>query len=204
MGRARIGRPHRRAHAAGNYSTSDDSVTISGDSRDTTYSYCVSGNKLSVTPQSTTPTVAGRLLSRAAAPAPGAPWAAAWVATEARSGVEARPAAAPEAARARAAAAQVRDYLERDRQGAPSSSVLWKDARPPTANCRRRFGKLDAQSPDEGAEAGELRCGRRKAAYQPKPAPPTRRRRLATVGGGSGGAGSTRCPRAPSPHPAGA
>jgi hypothetical protein len=48
----------------GNDTTSGDVVTLSGDSGNTTYAYCVSGDQLTVTPQSTTPTMTGTIALR--------------------------------------------------------------------------------------------------------------------------------------------
>ncbi len=47
---------------SGNYETSGNVITISGDSGDTQYSYCVSGNKMTLTPQSTNPTMTGTIV----------------------------------------------------------------------------------------------------------------------------------------------
>jgi hypothetical protein len=47
---------------SGNYTAAGNVVTISGDSGDTKYSYCVSGSQLTVTPQSATPTVMGTIV----------------------------------------------------------------------------------------------------------------------------------------------
>jgi hypothetical protein len=47
---------------SGNYSTSGNVVTISGDSGDTQYSYCVSGNTMTMTPQSSRPTMTGAIV----------------------------------------------------------------------------------------------------------------------------------------------
>src|SRR5580692_5632190 len=46
----------------GNYTTSGNLVTVTGDVGDTAYSYCVSGNTLTMTPQSSTPTMTGTIV----------------------------------------------------------------------------------------------------------------------------------------------
>ena len=46
----------------GNYTTAGNLITLSGDAGDTKYSYCVSADKLTLTPQSTSPTVAGTIV----------------------------------------------------------------------------------------------------------------------------------------------
>jgi len=46
----------------GNYKISGSMVTITGDSGDTQYAYCVSGNTLTLTPQSTKPTMTGTIV----------------------------------------------------------------------------------------------------------------------------------------------
>jgi hypothetical protein len=47
---------------SGNYSTAGNILTITGDSGDTQFTYCVSGNKLTMTPKSTNPTVNGTIV----------------------------------------------------------------------------------------------------------------------------------------------
>ncbi len=47
---------------SGNYTISDNVVTLTGDSGDTKYSYCVSGNQMTMTPQSTKPTMTGTIV----------------------------------------------------------------------------------------------------------------------------------------------
>jgi hypothetical protein len=47
---------------SGNYATSDNTLTITGDVGDAKYSYCVSGSTLTVTPQSTSASVAGTIV----------------------------------------------------------------------------------------------------------------------------------------------
>jgi len=47
---------------SGTYSISGSVLTISGDSADVDYSYCVSGNKLTLTPKSTKPAVSGTIV----------------------------------------------------------------------------------------------------------------------------------------------
>ena len=47
---------------SGNYKTSGNVVTISGDSGDTQFSYCVSGNKLTMSPLGTNPTMTGTIV----------------------------------------------------------------------------------------------------------------------------------------------
>ena len=49
----------------GNYTTGANTLTLTGDSGDTTYSYCASGSKLTLTPQSTIPTVTGTIVLQA-------------------------------------------------------------------------------------------------------------------------------------------
>jgi hypothetical protein len=46
----------------GNYTTSGSVITITGDSGDTQYAYCVSGNKMTMTPKSTSPTMTGTIV----------------------------------------------------------------------------------------------------------------------------------------------
>ena len=46
----------------GNYKTSGNVLTISGDSGETQYAYCVSGNKMTMTPKSTKPTMTGTIV----------------------------------------------------------------------------------------------------------------------------------------------
>jgi len=46
----------------GNYGTSDNVLTIAGDSGETQYAYCVSGNKMTMTPKSTKPTMTGTIV----------------------------------------------------------------------------------------------------------------------------------------------
>ena len=46
---------------SGNYTTSGNLVTVSGDAGDTKYSYCVSGNTLTMTPQSMSPSTTGSI-----------------------------------------------------------------------------------------------------------------------------------------------
>lgn len=56
------------ASTSGNYTLSGNQVTVSGDSGDTQYSYCASANTITLTPQSTSPTMAGTIvLQRGAA-----------------------------------------------------------------------------------------------------------------------------------------
>jgi hypothetical protein len=47
---------------SGNYASTGSVVTISGDAGDTKYSTCVSGNTLTMTPQSTSPTMTGTIV----------------------------------------------------------------------------------------------------------------------------------------------
>jgi hypothetical protein len=47
---------------SGNYTTAGDVLTITGDSGDTQYTYCVSGNKMTMTPKSTNPTMTGAIV----------------------------------------------------------------------------------------------------------------------------------------------
>ena len=57
---------------SGNYSIAGNVITLSGDSGDTQYSYCVSGNKLTLAPISTTPTMTGTIvLEKSGAPGTG-------------------------------------------------------------------------------------------------------------------------------------
>jgi hypothetical protein len=46
----------------GNYTTSGNVVTISGDSGDAPYAYCVSGDKMTLTPQTSSPTTTGTIV----------------------------------------------------------------------------------------------------------------------------------------------
>ncbi len=46
----------------GNYTTANNTITITGDSGDTKHSYCVSGNTMTWTPQSTKPTTSGTIV----------------------------------------------------------------------------------------------------------------------------------------------
>ena len=50
---------------SGNYSTAGNTLTLTGDIGDTTYTYCASGGKLTVTPQSTSPALAGTIVLQA-------------------------------------------------------------------------------------------------------------------------------------------
>jgi hypothetical protein len=50
---------------SGYYTTGANTLTLSGDGGDTKSSYCVSGSKLTVTPQSTTPTMTGTIVLQA-------------------------------------------------------------------------------------------------------------------------------------------
>ena len=56
-------RPRRRQTAT--TPVADDTLTLTGDIGDTTYTYCVAGNKLTLTPQSTSPTVTGTVALQA-------------------------------------------------------------------------------------------------------------------------------------------
>jgi len=57
---------------SGYYTPSGNQVTMSGDSGNTQYSYCASANTITLTPQSTNPTMAGTIvLQRGAAPGSG-------------------------------------------------------------------------------------------------------------------------------------
>ena len=47
---------------SGNYAKSGNVLTVSGDSGDSHYSYCVAGNQLTLTPQSANPTVTGTIV----------------------------------------------------------------------------------------------------------------------------------------------
>jgi hypothetical protein len=47
---------------SGSYTTAGNLITVSGDAGDTKYAYCVSGDKLTVTPQSTSPTMTGTIV----------------------------------------------------------------------------------------------------------------------------------------------
>ena len=47
---------------SGSYTTAGNLITVSGDAGDTQYSYCVSGDRLTVTPQSTSPTMTGTIV----------------------------------------------------------------------------------------------------------------------------------------------
>ena len=47
---------------SGNYVSAGNMVTISGDAGDTKYSYCVSGNTLTMTPRTTSPTTTGTIV----------------------------------------------------------------------------------------------------------------------------------------------
>ena len=49
----------------GNYAAAGHTLTVMGDIGDTTYTYCVSGSQLTVTPQSTNPTVTGAIVLQA-------------------------------------------------------------------------------------------------------------------------------------------
>ena len=56
----------------GNYKTSGNVLTLTGDSGDTQYAYCVSGNTLTMTPQSTRPTMSGTIvLQKSSSPGSG-------------------------------------------------------------------------------------------------------------------------------------
>ena len=47
---------------SGSYTTAGNLITVSGDAGDTKYAYCVSGDRLTVTPQSTSPTMTGTIV----------------------------------------------------------------------------------------------------------------------------------------------
>ena len=47
---------------SGSYTTSGNAIALSGDAGDARYSYCVAGDKLTVTPQSTSPTITGTIV----------------------------------------------------------------------------------------------------------------------------------------------
>jgi hypothetical protein len=54
-----------------NYTTSGNVLTISGGPDDVKYSYCVSGNKLTLTPQSTKPVMTGMIVLQKSGTTPG-------------------------------------------------------------------------------------------------------------------------------------
>jgi hypothetical protein len=56
-----LGLPAGAPTTTGNYSTKENTLTVTGDS-DAKYSYCVSGTALTVTPQTESPTVAGTIV----------------------------------------------------------------------------------------------------------------------------------------------
>jgi hypothetical protein len=47
---------------SGNYTRAGNVVTLSGDAGDTSYAYCVSGNQMTLTPQSASPTMTGTIV----------------------------------------------------------------------------------------------------------------------------------------------
>ena len=47
---------------SGNYTGAENTFTLTGDVGDTTYDYCISGSKLTLTPRSTSPTVTGTIV----------------------------------------------------------------------------------------------------------------------------------------------
>ncbi|HET6145995.1 MAG TPA: arabinofuranosidase catalytic domain-containing protein [Polyangia bacterium] len=57
-----LGLPSVAASTNGNYTISGNVVTISGDSGDVRYSYCVSGTTTTMTPQSANPTITGSIV----------------------------------------------------------------------------------------------------------------------------------------------
>ena len=57
-----LGFPSPAPTTSGNYTTSGNVITITGDSGDTQYAYCVSGNKMTMTPKSTNPTMTGAIV----------------------------------------------------------------------------------------------------------------------------------------------
>ena len=56
---------------SGNYSSSSNTLTVTGDAGDAKYSYCVSGSTLTVTPQSATATVTGTIVLQKSGGGPG-------------------------------------------------------------------------------------------------------------------------------------
>jgi len=47
--------------ASGNYASAGNLLTVSGDAGDTKYSYCVAGNTMTMTPQTTSPSTTGSI-----------------------------------------------------------------------------------------------------------------------------------------------
>ena len=62
-----VGLPSPAPSTTGNYTTGANTLTVTGDSGDTKYSYCASASKLTLTPQSTTPTLTGTIVLQAGA-----------------------------------------------------------------------------------------------------------------------------------------